>query len=774
MTLVPKSPEALEGQELPPEIYIPLVDSLYKEGRTLLVGFFMVVGAMLVTFWKTGNPLLLGCAGAFILIAGIRAHEMRAYAAVRAAIKTSAAARRWEHRYVTGAAAALGVLGTWCYLTFASTFDPFAQLVAFSITIAYVVGISGRNFGSGRFVIVQILSVGVPMVAALLLYGDTYHRVFTVFLVPFFIAVAFICERLRRTLLDAVISAREVKLLADRFDTALNNMPHGLCMFDAERRIVVANQQLNEQLGVPPNLDLRRLNPAQLAESCVSAGMLSEADAERFVDELDARLSGGANEDFLVELQSGRTLEVTVQPMDNGGMVALIDDITERKLAEAKINHMARFDALTGLPNRTILRNRMDAALGETTSGIFYAIHFIDLDQFKQVNDTLGHSRGDMLLQAVADRLRSTVRQSDVVARFGGDEFVVLQTPVNDIEEASALADRILQAVGTTYNIDGNEVAVSASIGIAFAPNDGGDADQLLRNADMALYRAKSESRDTWRFFKPEMEAHARARRTLELDLRNALANDAFEVYYQPIVDVRSQRILACEALLRWPHPERGMISPAEFIPVAEEMGIITEIDKRVLRKACADCEQWPDGIRVAVNLSPIQFSRTNVPALIRETLVATGLAANRLEVEITETTLLQDTIRTRAALHQLQGLGVRISLDDFGTKYSSLSYLHSFPLQKVKIDQSFVQDLAANERMQTLLRGVARLSAELGMRVAVEGVETEEQLALIAAEDCIDEVQGFLFGRPLPVAAIRQLLFAATPLKAGKVEKVA
>jgi diguanylate cyclase (GGDEF)-like protein len=770
MTVAWKTTEALEGQELPREIYLPLVDSLYKEGRTLLVGFFMVVGSMLITFWKTGEPLLLGCAAAFVLIAGVRAHEMRAYASVRSTIQTSAAARRWEHRYVVGAASALGVLGAWCFIAFAATTDAFVQLVSFSITIAYVIGISGRNFGSGRFVLMQILCVSTPMMAALLLYGSTYHKVFAVFLVPFFMAVAFICERLRRTLLDAVISARDVRLLADRFDTALNNMPHGLCMFDAERRIVVANEQLNEQLGLTPSFDLRRLDPSQLAETCLSAGMLSGPDAERFVLELEDRLSGSRSEDFLTELQNGRTLEITVQPMDNGGMVVVVDDITERKLAEAKINHMARFDALTGLPNRTILRNRMEATMAESTAGIFCAIHFIDLDQFKQVNDTLGHSRGDMLLLAVADRLRNTVRQTDVVARFGGDEFVVLQTPVKDVEEASSLAERILQTVGTTYNIDGNEVAVSASIGIAFAPNDGADADQLLRNADMALYRAKSESRDTWRFFKPEMEAHARARRTLELDLRNALANDAFEVYYQPIVDVKTQRILACEALLRWPHPERGMISPVEFIPVAEEMGIITEIDKRVLRKACFDCQQWPDGIRVAVNLSPIQFSRTNVPALIRETLASTGLAPNRLEVEITETTLLQDTIRTRAALHQLQGLGVRISLDDFGTKYSSLSYLHSFPLHKVKIDQSFIHDIASNERMQTLLRGVARLSAELGLRVAVEGVETEEQLALVAVEDSVDEVQGFLFGRPLPVSAIRQLLFAATPLRVGKV----
>ena len=430
---------------------------------------------------------------------------------------------------------------------------------------------------------------------------------------------------------------------------------------------------------------------------------------------------------------------------------------------------MARFDALTGLPNRVVLQGRLETALSNSTRGQAFALHFIDLDQFKQVNDTLGHSRGDLLLEAVAQRLRDTVRSTDLVARFGGDEFIVLQSPIANEREVLSLAERILEAVGTTYDIDGNEVAISASIGIAIAPNDGKSADEILRNADMALYRAKADSRDTWRFFKPQMEADARARRSLELDLRNALANEAFEIYYQPIVDLKTNRILACEALLRWVHRERGLVPPAEFIPVAEEMGIITEIDQWVLQKACVECRQWGNDIKVAVNLSSLHFSRSNVPLLVREALAASGLAADRLEIEITETMLLQDTARSRAALHELKRLGVRVSLDDFGTKYSSLSYLHSFPLHKVKIDQSFVQNLTSDPRMVTLLRGIVRLSAELGLRVAVEGIESAEQLALVVAEDQVDEVQGYLFGVPLPASALRTLLGGSSvPLAVG------
>jgi diguanylate cyclase (GGDEF)-like protein len=450
--------------------------------------------------------------------------------------------------------------------------------------------------------------------------------------------------------------------------------------------------------------------------------------------------------------------------MENGGMVVLVEDITERKLAEAKINQMARFDALTALPNRAILQLRLEEALGHSRRGIACAVHFIDLDQFKQVNDTLGHSRGDLLLQAVAKRLRGVVRETDLVARFGGDEFIVLQSPVADEKEAAALADRILRSIGGTYDIDQNEVAVRASIGVAMAPHDGNDADQILRNADLALYRAKAESRDTWRFFKPEMEANARARRSLELDLRNALANETFEIYYQPIIDLKTGRIRTCEALLRWPHHERGMISPAEFIPVAEEMGIITEIDQWVLRKACVECRRWAGDVNVAVNLSSIEFTRSNVPKLVRKVLAESGLPAKRLTIEITETTLLQDTAKSRKALRELGRLGVKVALDDFGTKYSSLSYLHSFPLHKVKIDQSFVRNLPDNERMKTLLRGIVRLSAELGLRVAVEGVETEEQLALVAAEAGVDEVQGYLFGMPMPASALRTLLESSIP----------
>ena len=731
-----------------------------RKAGLLFAGTILGAGSIFITYWKTGEPLLLYCAIAVLLVATLRGLVMRAYQRARPAIKTVEAARRWEHIYVAGAATSIALLGLWCYLAFARTSDPFTQLVSFSMTIAYTTGIFGRNFGSARFVVVQIFCAWAPITAALLIYGNIFHWIFAGLLVPAFLALKFIADRLRSTLLDAVVSSRDMSLLAKRFDTAINNMPHGLCMFDSKRRVVVSNGKLKQQLGLASDLELKGLCVREVVEAIIKAGLLSETGAQSMIDHLDARLAGGDDFAFALDLMNGRTLEFTVQPMENGGMVVLIEDITERKIAEAKINHLARFDALTGLPNRVVLRDRMERALNEWRADNMCAIHFIDLDQFKQVNDTLGHTRGDMLLEAVAERLKNAIRDADVISRFGGDEFVILQAPIKSLEQGEALATRVLNALAGTYDLDGHKVVVTASIGIALAKSRI-DPEQLLRNADIALYQAKADGRGTFRWFEAKMEASAQARRALELDLRSATESEAFELYYQPIFNLKTRRIETCEALLRWPHHERGMVSPSEFIPVAEEMGLIVEIGNQALYKACLECRRWPGDTAVAVNLSSIQFDRSNVPALVRETLAATNLPAHRLEIEITETTLLQNTRRTRADLHQLAEIGVKISLDDFGTAYSSLSYLHSFPFHKVKIDQSFLQDLSDDQRRITLLRGMTRLSAQLGLRVVVEGVETEEQLELLLAEESIDEVQGYLLCRPMPAADLRKLLYA-------------
>ncbi|MGO9361510.1 MAG: putative bifunctional diguanylate cyclase/phosphodiesterase [Xanthobacteraceae bacterium] len=441
-------------------------------------------------------------------------------------------------------------------------------------------------------------------------------------------------------------------------------------------------------------------------------------------------------------------------------LLALID-ITERKRAEARLSFVAQHDALTGLPTRMLLRRRIDEALSRgRRSGDKVALLLLDIDNFKMINDTLGHDIGDELLRNVTRRVRSSLREDDAIARLGSDEFAIVQSPVSRPEDVVLLAKRIIDAVSHPYLFNGQSVVVGASIGIAMAPGDGEDSDNLLKSADMALSRAKRDARGGFSFFEKGMDAGAQARRRIESDLRAAIDDDILQPYYQPLVDLRSGRITGFEALARWPHPERGMIPPAEFIPVAEETGLIGAIGGRILRHACRDAATWPDEVRVAVNLSSLQFRAGNLLSVVMDALRLSGLAAKRLELEITETVLLDKSDEVIATLHALRALGVRICMDDFGTGYSSLSYLRSFPFDKIKIDRSFVHDLGANRDAQAIVRAIVSLGKGLGVTITAEGVETEAELICLRDEGC-HEGQGFLFSKARPHDEIVQLLNA-------------
>jgi diguanylate cyclase (GGDEF)-like protein/PAS domain S-box-containing protein len=441
-------------------------------------------------------------------------------------------------------------------------------------------------------------------------------------------------------------------------------------------------------------------------------------------------------------------------------LLALMD-ITERKRAEARLAFMAQHDGLTGLPNRGLLRQQIEEALmHRRRSTEKVAVLVLGLDNFKAINDTLGHAVGDKLLRGVAKRLRSSLREEDKLARLNSDEFAVVQSGLARPDEAGMLARRLLDAIADPYLIDGNSVVIGASIGIAMAPGDGEDAERLLKSADMALSRAKADARGTFSFFESAMDARAQSRRKIEVELRDAIQDEVLRPYYQPLIDLASGRITGFEALVRWPHPERGMISPAEFIPVAEDTGLISAIGGMMLRRACADAANWPDDVRVAVNLSSLQFRSGNLLALVTDALKQSGLPAKRLELEITETLLLEKSSQVLATLHALRALGVRISMDDFGTGYSSLSYLRSFPFDKIKIDQSFVRDLGANRDAQAIIRSIVSLGKGLGVTITAEGVETEAELSCLRTEGC-HEAQGFLFSRARPNAEIMELLRA-------------
>ncbi|MGZ3410710.1 MAG: putative bifunctional diguanylate cyclase/phosphodiesterase [Xanthobacteraceae bacterium] len=439
-------------------------------------------------------------------------------------------------------------------------------------------------------------------------------------------------------------------------------------------------------------------------------------------------------------------------------LIAVID-ITERKRAEARVAHMAHHDALTGLPNRVLLRQRLEEALlRRRRTDQATAILCIDLDNFKSVNDTLGHSCGDLLLQRVAERIRAILRDSDIAARLGGDEFAILQGEVTDLADVTALARRVLAEMSEPFDVMDHQVLVGASVGVALAPGDGDDPDTLFKNADLALYRAKADGKGAFRFFEAEMDARAQIRRQLEMDLRAAMLANQLEVHYQPLVQLSTGKVSGFEALVRWPHPQRGFIPPSEFIPVAEETGLIVQLGAFVLKKACHDAAQWPCDVKLAVNLSPLQFRTASLFAMVKHTLEETGLSASRLELEITETLLLEKAEHVLATLHALRALGVRISMDDFGTGYSSLSYLRKFPFDKIKIDRSFVHDLGANADSQAIVRAILSLGLSLGITITAEGVETESDLACLKAEGC-HEGQGYLFSKARPQVEVLEML---------------
>ncbi|MGB6397190.1 MAG: EAL domain-containing protein [Bradyrhizobium sp.] len=745
--------------EISPSIRAVPVDSLFEAPGTVLTGIVFSGIAAAMTALKTGQNLTWACVALLLMAGAVRAFDLWRYQARKSTL-TAEEAAQWQRRYHIGALFQAAAIGLWCSVTLLSSDDAVAHMICLSVTTGILAGGAGRAYGRPSMFRVQaVLQFGAPVIA-LALRGTPYYIAMSVVCAAFLMAVMQLSASLHRIFMRAVVAREREAALAGQFDTALNNMPHGLCMFRADGRLAVMNHRFSEMMNLSDDFVQRGASASDIVDACVLAGSVSAISGKIILSEIEnteARDIITADPD----VARGRSLSWTFQPMAGGGAVVLLEDITERRNAEARISHLARYDELTALPNRVNFRDEIGRLLAaQQDAELLSALLFVDLDQFKQVNDTLGHPCGDQLLCAVADRLREMLRPEDFVARFGGDEFVVFQQNLNSPEDAASLARRVVDRLSEPYKIDNHLVEIGASVGIAVtAP--GISADTLLKNADMALYRAKADGRGTYCFFREELAQTVEARRILELDLRKALANEEFELFYQPLVNLKSGKLTTCEALLRWNHPVRGTVSPIEIIPVAEDMGLIVDLGRWILRKACMECMQWPEGVSVAVNFSPQQFHQRDVLNEVRYALGVSGLPAQRLEIEITESSLLRNTQLTHDVLSQLHALGVRISLDDFGTGYSSLSYLHNFPLQKVKIDRSFLEGIDT-DRPLMLLRGVARLSADLGMSVVVEGIETNEQLELISADGTITEAQGYLFSRPVPAVRIRQLLNAS------------
>ncbi|MGE0225894.1 MAG: putative bifunctional diguanylate cyclase/phosphodiesterase [Acetobacteraceae bacterium] len=564
---------------------------------------------------------------------------------------------------------------------------------------------------------------------------------------------------------NEVLQARDDALNTQnaRFDAALNNMSQALCMVDAHQQLIVCNSRFTELFRLPPDSLLPGMQVGEIFDRIVAAGQIDTALIRDIEAEQQALVFSHSPGTFLREVEGGPALAVSQQPMSGGGWVATYQEVTDQRHAEARIRFMAHHDALTGLANRVLLHERLTAFLQEgRRRDERLAVLCLDLDHFKNVNDTLGHPVGDSLLRVVAERLRHCIRSDDVVARIGGDEFAILQYAPDQPTQAARLAQRIVDSLAQPYSLDGQRAIIGASIGIAIAPDRGGDADTLLKCADLAMYRAKADGRNTHRFFEAEMDAEIQARRTMELDLREALSRDEIVLFYQPVFNLAAGRLCGFEALMRWKHSERGMIPPSQFIPLAEELGLIVQLGEWAVRQACRDAAHWPEEVKVAVNLSPVQFRSENLVTAIEGALAESGLTPRRLELEITETALLHDTAKVTGVLHRLREHGIRIVLDDFGTGYSSLGYLRSFPFDKLKIDQSFVREMATRPDCLVIVNSIAALAAQLGITTTAEGVETAELLRQVRDAGCV-EAQGYYFDRPQPLEAIGPWLARAS-----------
>ena len=742
-------------ETVPTEIFVTLVDDLYSALKSFAIGATTGVLICGIAAARTDSPWLyfLSIATAFIALA--RALLLIEYHRRRSSIvHEKAALGRWERWYAVGALTYGACIGSICFFSFAFTDDLSGHLLVSFYAVGFTAGTTARSSSRPWIAIGQVSLILLPIVLASALRGGMIYITLSAIAFLYYVATIELARFLGANRLRLLLATQELAEQNFRFDTALANMSHGLCMFDSQRRLLVWNRRFCEIFNIPPEVLSQGITIRKLIELSATRGNYPHRSVDDIVAENEARLDSGVVTHSRRVLPDGRIIALSHQPVMGGGAVVIFEDVTDREKAEERARFLATHDDLTRLPNRWLFAQAVnDAIKAGHRYGHLFAVMFMDLDRFKNINDTLGHAAGDVLLLETAKRLKECVRESDVIARIGGDEFLILLREVSDVAPAATVARKILAAVVKPVIVHGHECRITASIGISMFPTDALDEESLIKNADAAMYVAKQDGRNGFRFHFQDITTQSIERLTLEASLRGALERNELLLHYQPKQDLRQGGISGVEALLRWQHPDLGLLPPARFIPLAEETGLIVPIGKWVIETACVQNVAWQrqglPALRVAVNLSPRQFADPGLLRDIDAALGNSGMAPELLELEITESMVMQNVERATRVLKAIKGLGVMLAIDDFGTGYSSMSLLKKFPIDVLKIDRSFVREITSNSEDKAIADAIIALGRALDLTIVAEGVETAEQEALLRAHRC-DQVQGYLISRPV------------------------
>ena len=729
-------------------IHADLVETLFGTPGSFVAGLLGGLIAPVIAWVSVRDPVYLYFIAVIVALGAFRVYVLFSHRSTPMAVRYRDS-RKWEHRYAVGAVGFMTAVGLSVAYLFYKHYDDVLGVYSIVIMMSGLSGLAGRNAGRPRIVLAQSAGLALPLAIVSSIHEDTRYLGLTIILLLLIVSIHSTTKFLHSNLAAALQNGFEASRQRQRFSLALNSMTHGLCMGDADLSISVINRRVFDFFGIVAATTPIRLEA--LAHSIGRSVNMSPVESQMFIERWKRHAAMPHANVFLHKIGE-RYFDFHCERAEAGAFITVIEDVTAQQRALREIERIAHFDDLTGLPNRYQFQDTLSEDLLQLGGrGHQAALLTVDLDRFKEINDTLGHTIGDQLLASVAARLSSCAPAPNLVARLGGDEFCVLVRPTKDLPNIDALTSQILAEMHRPFLVEGNALNIGASIGMALAPRDAETPIDLLKCSDLALYQAKAKARGSAVWYTSQMQDAMSKRRELEGELRRALLRDELVVFYQPIVDSRSATVICMEALLRWRHPSRGLVSPGEFIPIAEETGLIVEMGAWALRQACQDALAWPEHIRVAVNLAPRQFQQTDLVESVAQTLSETGLAPDRLELEITETTLMMQTDDVEGKVRAIAALGVRLSLDDFGTGYSSLGYLDRFPVKKVKIDRAFAKQAIDSQKTQAIVGAISVLARDLGIDLVAEGVETRAQLAFMASRN-IFLIQGYLYSKPRPI----------------------